>query len=125
ILSLLCSQTPIGTLFPYTTLFRSADVAQALRENQVGARGAERGLVDLIQGAAGTDPFSNHAARVTARLAVILQKGMAYDWFLPDRMRIVAFRRYADEVIAEAQRETDFGRRGEKRDNPHRSRRAG
>src|SRR5206468_8941900 len=83
ILSLLCSQTPIGTLFPYTTLFRSADVAQALRENQVGARGAERGLVDLIQGAAGTDPFSNHAARVTARLAVILQKGMAYDWFLP------------------------------------------
>ena len=100
---------------------RRTDVTEALREDQVRARGTECRLIDLVQGLARLDSVPDHAARLAARLSFVLQKGVAYDWLLARRAGEVAFRRDADHVIAKAQGEADFGRRGEKGDDPHRT----
>src|SRR2546430_5797693 len=98
---------------------RGAHVTKPLGQDQVRIRGAKGKDVDLVKGARRSEPFPDHAARLAARLALVLEERAAHNAFRARRGRVVTLRRDADEVLTEAERVADLCGRGEKGDNPH------
>src|SRR6266436_7663849 len=89
---LMIRRPPRSTLFPYTTLFRSARGRQRVAHPAVGGLARERAAVD-------------RTAR-DARLGLSLE-------------RVVALVAHAHQLVEHPERGHDLGRRGEQRDDAH------
>jgi len=98
---------------------RRADVAQPLGQDQIRIRGPKRQGVHLIERATGIKAFSNHAARLPTRQALVSQEPAAHDGLRPRGRRMVALGRDANEILAEPQGVADLRGRRKKGNNSH------
>src|SRR5439155_26622768 len=79
----------------------------------------ERRRVHLVEGLALCQSFADHAARLPARLSLVLQERAAHDGLTARCRREVAFGRDADDVLPEVEGEANLRRGGEERNDPH------